>query len=145
VSGVTVSVTIEAPLEKVWAAAADLASHAEWMADAESITFLSEQRRGPGTRMEVATKVGPFRTNDVIEVVEWVEQRRIGVRHTGLVTGEGAFEIEAVRAATTRFTWSEQLTFPWYVGGALTARGAAPVLGAIWKRNLRRLKLLLEA
>jgi len=144
-SGVTVSVTIEAPLEKVWAAAADLASHAEWMADAESITFLSEHQRGTGTRMQAATRVGPFRTNDIIEVIEWVEQQRIGVRHTGLVTGEGTFELEPIDAGATRFTWSERLIFPWYAGGALTARGAAPILGAIWKRNLRRLKRLIEA
>ncbi|MDR9449797.1 MAG: SRPBCC family protein, partial [Acidimicrobiia bacterium] len=137
-------VEIRAPLEAVWAAAADLGSHAEWMADAESITFLTARQRGLGTRMEVATRIGPLRTKDIMEVTEWEDRRRIGVRHTGLVTGRGAFELEEVDPATTRFTWRERLTFPWYLGGPLIARVASPVLGAVWKRNLKRLKSRLE-
>lgn len=143
-STIEVSVEIQAPLEAVWAAAADLGSHTEWMADAESITFITARERGLGTRMEVATRIGPLRTKDVMEVTEWEDRRRIGVRHTGLVTGEGAFELEEVDPATTRFTWRERLTFPWYLGGPLIARVAAPVLGAVWKRNLKRLKSRLE-
>jgi uncharacterized protein YndB with AHSA1/START domain len=143
-STVTVLVVIHAPLEQVWAAAADLGSHSEWMADAESITFLTARRRGLGTRMEVATRVGPFRTKDVMEVTEWEDRSRIGVRHTGLVTGQGAFELEALDPATTKFTWRERLSFPWYLGGPLTALIAAPVLAAIWRRNLRGLKQKLE-
>jgi carbon monoxide dehydrogenase subunit G len=143
-STVEVSVEIRAPLEAVWAAAADLGSHAEWMADAESITFLTARQRGLGTRMEVATRIGPLRTKDIMEVTEWEDRRRIGVRHTGLVTGRGAFELEEVDPATTRFTWRERLTFPWYLGGPLIARVASPVLGAVWKRNLKRLKSRLE-
>lgn len=143
-STIEVSVEIRAPLEAVWAAAADLGSHTEWMADAESITFITARQRGLGTRMEVATRIGPLRTKDVMEVTEWEDRRRIGVRHTGLVTGQGAFELEEIDPATTRFTWRERLTFPWYLGGPLIARVAAPVLGAVWKRNLKRLKSRLE-
>jgi len=144
VSTVQVDVVIQASLEQVWVAAADLESHVEWMADAESITFLTARRRGPGTRMKVATRVGPFQTTDIMEVTDWVDRHRIGVRHTGLVTGEGAFELESIDAATTRFTWKEQLSFPWYLGGPVTALAASPVLAVIWKRNLKRLKQHLE-
>ena len=144
VSTVEVSTMIKAPLEKVWAAAADLESHVEWMTDAESITFLTDNRRGRGTRMQVATRVGPFRTSDIMEVTEWIEHQRIGVRHRGLVTGEGAFELEAIDPGSTRFTWRERLTFPGYLGGPVTAWAASPVLAAVWKRNLQRLKEQLE-
>jgi uncharacterized protein YndB with AHSA1/START domain len=144
VSTVEVSVMIQASLEEVWSAAADLGSHVAWMADAESITFLTARRRGLGTRMEVATRVGPFRTKDVMEVTEWEDRRRIGVRHTGLITGQGVFELEEIDPATIRFAWQERLAFPWYLGGPLTARVASPVLGAVWKRSLKRLKAHLE-
>jgi uncharacterized protein YndB with AHSA1/START domain len=144
VSIVEVSVIIRAPLETVWAAAADLESHTQWMADAESITFLTARRRGRGTRMEVATRVGPLGTKDIMEVTEWVDRQRIGVRHTGVVTGEGAFELIPTNAGTTRFTWRERLVFPWYLGGRLAAWISSPVLAAVWKRNLTRLKQQLE-
>jgi uncharacterized membrane protein len=145
VAAIEVSVVIQTSLEAVWAAAADLESHVEWMDDAESITFLTARRRGMGTRMAVATRVGPFRTKDTMEVTEWVDRQRIGVRHTGMVAGDGAFELRAIDPAATEFTWRERLAFPWYLGGPLTARLAAPVLAAIWRRNLKRLKQRLES
>jgi uncharacterized protein YndB with AHSA1/START domain len=138
-----VSVDIAAPLDRVWAEAADLASHAEWMADAESIDFQTDQRSGVGTRMRVTTAVGPLRTVDLMEVTEWVEGRSIGVHHQGVVTGTGRFTLTPV-AGATRFTWSEKLAFPWYLGGPVTALCAAPVLGWVWRRNLAGLKRRLE-
>jgi carbon monoxide dehydrogenase subunit G len=140
---ITVHVDIDAPRDTVWRAAADLGSHAEWMADAESIEFLTESTSGVGTKMKVATVVGPLKTTDVMEVVEWNEGSSIGVRHEGLITGTGRFELSSV-AGGTRFSWTEELTFPLYLGGGITARFAKPVLGAIWHRNLRGLKNQLE-
>jgi carbon monoxide dehydrogenase subunit G len=143
VANITQSVFIAAPIEVVWKEAANLPSHVEWMADAESIEFLSDLRAGVGVRMKVETAVGPLHTSDLMEVIEWVEKRTIGVRHTGLVRGSGRFELAPV-AGGTRFTWTERLTFPWYLGGALTAIFAKPVLGWIWRRNLRGLKARIE-
>lgn len=140
---ITVSIEIAAPLERVWAEVADLASHAEWMADAESIVFLTDQRSGSGARMRVSTRVGPIRTSDVMEIVEWTEHQTIGVRHEGLVGGRGRFTLAAA-SDSTLFTWSESLTFPWYLGGALGAAAARPVLTRIWRRNLERLRCRIE-
>lgn len=141
---VVVSVEIQAPLEEVWREAADLASHAEWMADAESIEFLSDSTSGVGTRMAVETKVGPLTTTDIIEVTEWTESKTIGVLHSGVVTGTGAFELEPIDENRTRFTWTEQLDLPWFFGGPIGAVVARPIFGWIWRRNLERLKARLE-
>ena len=141
---ISVYVDIAAPREAVWREAADLGSHAEWMVDAESIEFLGESRSGVGTRMKVETVVGPLRTTDLMEVVEWKEGRSIGVRHTGLVAGVGRFELSPI-AGRTRFSWTENLTFQHVMGGGVTAFFAKPVLRAIWSRNLRGLKRRLEA
>lgn len=136
---ITVSIEIDAPLERVWREAADLAAHVEWMADARSIEFLTDQRSGVGTRMLVETRVGPLKTNDVMEVTAWDEQHSIGVRHQGIITGEGAFRLEANRSGT-RFIWTERLAFPWYLGGPVTALAARPILRWIWRRNLEGLR-----
>jgi hypothetical protein len=113
------------------------------MADAESIVFLSETRSGVGTVMQVRTIVGPFRTTDIMEVTDWDERRTIGVCHKGLVKGTGRFTLRPL-AGTTRFTWSEELTFPWWLGGPVTAWFAKPILGVVWRRNLNGLKTQLE-
>ncbi len=67
------------------------------------------------------------------------------MRHTGLVTGNGSFELTSLDAVSTRFTWRENLDFPWFLGGRLTARIAAPILAGIWRRNLRRFKTRIES
>lgn len=132
-----VTTTISAPPQTVWPHLADLGSHVEWMADAEAIRFTTPQRRGVGTTFECDTRVGPFRVVDRMEVTEWDEGRLIGVRHRGLVSGTGRFTLERLDGGQrTRFTWQEDLAFPW--------RLAAPVLGAIWRRNLTRLKSRIE-
>lgn len=134
-----VQVEIPASRQRVWDDIADVASHVEWMADAESITFLGDQQSGAGTRMAVATRVGPFRLNDIMEFTGWDPPGRMAIRHQGLVTGIGEFVLDEAGPETTRFTWQEELTFPLWLGGPVTEFFAAPVLTAIWKRNLRRL------
>lgn len=139
-SRITVSIDIDAPRQRVWDEIAVLESHVEWMADAERIDFLSESRTGAGTRMEVLTVVGPLKTTDVMEFTAWDPPERMAIRHQGIVTGVGEFRLTALDGARTRFTWDEELTFPWHLGGVVTATLAAPVLRRIWMRNLSRLR-----
>lgn len=133
------STEIPAPRLRVWADIARLESHVDWMADAHEITFRSAHREGPGTVMDVETRIGPLRTRDVIEVTAWEPPARMAVRHTGLFTGSGAFLLEEAGPQATRFTWREEIRFPWYFGGPVGAWLAAPVLRTVWKRNLRTL------
>jgi hypothetical protein len=69
----------------------------------------------------------------------------MGVTHRGVVTGHGVFSIERITDDVTRFTWSEDLVFPWWLGGRFGERiGGRFVLGPIWRRNLKALKALVE-
>ena len=134
---IVASVDVPLPASVVWAELSQLERHAEWMADAERIDFADDRRRGVGTEMKVRTRVGPFVTNDVISVRSWIEGESIGVSHRGLVTGVGVFVLVPVDGGT-RFVWLEDLAFPWYFGGGVTAFFAAPILRWIWQRNLNR-------
>jgi hypothetical protein len=127
------------PRRLVWRAIADLGSHAEWMRDARSIVFQGKQRTGVGTRMEVETVVGPLRTIDLMEVVGWDEGRSIEVEHRGMVKGRGVLSVSG-SGGHTRVSWVEELAFPWWLGGEVTAWLARPVLAAMWRGNLRRLE-----
>ena len=135
--------TVTASPEAVWRALSDLASHSDWMKDAESIVFRSDHRRGVGVEMEVETRVGPFRTLDVMSVTEWTEGESIEVHHEGLVTGTGVLSV-APYGTGSRIGWEEDLRFPWWLGGPLTGWFARPVLHRIWEGNLRRLDALVS-
>jgi carbon monoxide dehydrogenase subunit G len=137
---IRVSILIPASLEKVWAEVERIEEHPRWMADAIGIEFEDDRRRGVGTRIRVATKIGPFRTTDVMEFTEWESPRAMGVTHTGLFTGTGRFTLEP-SGDGTKFTWTETVRFPWYLGGRVGAFIARPVLATVWKANLRGLAL----
>jgi carbon monoxide dehydrogenase subunit G len=143
-AAVTVSIEIDAPPAEVWAELADLPSHVEWMADAESMRITSERTSGVGTVAEVATIIGPLRTTDVMRFTEWDEGRSMAVRHEGLVSGTGRFTLDDIGADRTRMTWSEDLDFPIHFGGAIGAAVARPIFRRIWAANLSRLKARIE-
>jgi hypothetical protein len=142
----TVSATYDATPDEVWAAVEDVGSHVDWMEDAVAIHFTSDSTSGVGTTFDCETKVGPFRLTDRMEITRWSPGRAMGVRHVGLVTGTGEFRISSrSRGRRTRFVWTEQLHFPWWMGGPLGAIAARPVLRHVWRTNLRNLRAIVEA
>jgi len=145
--GITVSVEINYPPETVWQIVEPVENHIEWMHDAVAIRFTGEQTRGVGTEFLCDTKVGPIKLVDRMEITEWTPAEAMGVKHTGIVTGDGRFTLEPIDLARrTRFTWTETLTFPWWLGGPLGALvGGKLVLRPLWKRNLGNLRRLVEA
>jgi carbon monoxide dehydrogenase subunit G len=141
---IAVAVTIDAPPDAVWTVVERVEDHTRWMTDAAGIRFEGDRRRGVGTQMVVATRVGPLRLSDRMEITEWVDRHVMGVRHSGLVTGTGRFTLEAVGETATRFAWTEELRFPWWMGGPVGGLIGGRVLAAVWRKNLRNLKQLVE-
>ena len=141
---IRVHTDIDAPPRRVWRHLRDIPSHVEWMADAEAIRFVTDRREGVGTVFLCDTKVGPIRLVDRMEVTEWHEGRVLGVRHAGVVTGEGRFSVRRRGRRRTRFTWEESLRFPWWLGGPLGAAVGSRVLRRIWKQNLVRFRRRVE-
>lgn len=142
---VTVSTVIEREPSEVWSYLRDISAHVEWMADATEIRFTSETVEGTGTSFECDTRIGPLRLTDVMTITSWVDEAEMGVRHDGVVSGVGRFTLEPVGDRGTRFTWSEGLSFPMWLGGPVGEAMAKPILTAVWRRNLRRLKDRLES
>ena len=142
--GVRVATVIDAPPDRVWQVLADVADHVDWMEDAARITFTSEQRSGEGTTFDCVTRVGPLRLTDRMEITEWEAPHAMGVRHVGAVAGTGVFTVAPRGHAASLFTWTEELTFPWWLGGRIGALVGRPVLERIWRRNLANLRALVE-
>jgi carbon monoxide dehydrogenase subunit G len=140
---VHVDVRIEATPEAVWAAIEDISTHVRWMEDAVAIRFTSASHSGVGASFDCDTRVGPFRLTDRMVITGWDPPRAMGIRHTGVVTGSGRFEL-AQAGEGTAFAWDEQLSFPAWMGGGLGGAAAAPLLRRVWRRNLANLKTLVE-
>ena len=138
---------LDAPPTRVWELLEPVETHVDWMRDATAIRFVGEQTRGVGTTFDCDTKVGPLRLVDRMEITEWEPATVMGVRHTGVVTGSGRFTLEPIDLGRrTRFTWSEELRFPWWLAGRVgEAIGGRVVMRAIWRRNLRALADLVSS
>ncbi len=141
---VVVTTIIDRSPAEVWADVRNIESHVDWMQDAAEIRFLTDEREGTGTRFECDTKIGPLALTDVMEITAWDDERRMGVRHVGVVEGTGEFILTDLGGGRTEFRWEEDLTFPWWMAGPVGARVARPILTLVWKGNLRRLKERLE-
>ena len=144
---IRVAIELDAPPERVWQVVEPIERHIDWMADAVAIRFETDRTRGVGTRFVCDTRVGPLTLTDQMEITEWRPNEAMGVRHVGLVTGSGVFTLDPIDLGRrTRFTWTEDLRFPWFLGGRLGELvGGRLVMGAIWRRNLARLARLVDA
>ncbi len=134
---------IDATPAAVWAELEQVEHHVDWMADAEKITFRSASTRGVGTEIECLTRIGPLSTTDVLRFTAWEPGSRMGIEHTGVVTGRGSFELRPQAGDRTEICWDERLTFPWWMGGPVGEQAARPVMQRIWRGNLRRLAALI--
>ncbi len=144
---IRVAIELDAPPSRVWEVVEPIERHVDWMADAVEIRFHGDQTRGVGTTFDCDTKVGPIRLTDEMAITEWEPERAMGVRHEGIVTGSGVFTLDPIDLGRrTRFTWTEDLRFPWYLGGRLGELvGGRGVMRAIWRRNLAELRRLVES
>ncbi len=127
------------PPHVVWAEMAQLERQAERMADADSVTIIDGPRANAGTKLEVRTHLGPFRAKDIIEVTAWEPPAPMAVVHQEAVSGTGEFLLTETPRGT-RFTWTEHLRFPWFLGGRAGFWLARPLLRRVWARSLQQLR-----
>jgi hypothetical protein len=99
-----------------------------------------------GARLEVRTKVfGIPAATDVVRVTTWDPARRLGVDHVGVVVGTGEWELEAIDAERTRFTWTEDIRMMPPVVGALALWLYSPWQRWMLRRSIGNLRRLVEA
>ena len=138
---------IEAPVEAVWDVLTDWESQPRWMHDAKAVVVTSPQRVGVGTVLRCPTNIAlGLIIDDILEVTEWVEHRRVGVLHRGLVIrGVGAFELSPTPHGT-HFVWWEEVAAPLGdFGDQLVSVFAVPYVTRIFRRSLANLKRVCES
>ncbi|MFA9429831.1 SRPBCC family protein [Egicoccus sp. AB-alg2] len=133
--------------ERVWDALTAWERQPEWMLDAKAVEVLTPRREGVGVTLRCPTNLLGVTVQDVMRVTGWDPPRRLEVTHLGaVITGTGAFELEALPDGRTRATWWEAVDPPL---GRLGEWGASvlvrPILRRVFGRSLANLAALAEA
>ena len=106
------SLVIDVPIEKVWAALADWESQSDWMLQT-TVEVTSDIREGVGTSIAAFTGIGKLGIMDHMTVTSWNPPTICDVVHTGaIIKGTGRFELASLSENSTRFDWSEEILAP---------------------------------
>jgi uncharacterized protein YndB with AHSA1/START domain len=76
----TNSITIDAPVARVFSVLADGHSYAEWVVGAKRIRSVDESWPAPGSKFHHTIGVGPIELDDNSEVLDVEENRRLKLR-----------------------------------------------------------------
>lgn len=137
-------VVIDARIERVWEALADVEGQPRWMHDMKAVRVLTPGQIGVGTRAEAAIRIFGIEVRDPISITEFEPPRRFAIRHEGRFSGEGLIELESgADGSTTIVRWEETIIPPYLPH--LAALSLAPILGQVFQADLGRLRELVES
>ncbi len=116
----SISLTIPAPVNKVWEKIADWQSQGNWMLQTR-VWVTSKETEGVGTSIAAFTgplhriypRFGFIGLLDLMVVTEWEPPYRCDVEHVGAVLkGTGTFQLTEEGSSATRFDGSETIKAP---------------------------------
>ena len=137
------SITIEAPIERVWEYASDIHRQPEWMHEMKRVEMLTPGPIRVGSRGRATVRIFGISTTDDVVITRLEPPTAFGIRHEGRFTGEGLLLFGAAPGGATTVDWMEHLRPPLFptIGGFLQR----PILAAIFRSDLRRLKASIES
>ena len=133
------------PPEAVWDLITDWEHQDDWMLEASDFVVVSEQREGVGVEAEATIRIGGLKTRDRVRVAAWDPPRRLVIEHLGWVTGRGEIELTPLVGNRTHIAWREELQPPMGLLGAAGMTAFKPVMGRIFRRDLKVLVGLARA
>jgi hypothetical protein len=105
----SVSVDIDASVERTWDVVTDWRRQGEWMPMTD-VRVSAGEPMGVGSRLSARSGVGPASFVDPMVIDVWSPPHRCEVVHLGkVVTGRGVFTVEELPGGRSRFTWREEL------------------------------------
>jgi uncharacterized membrane protein len=136
-------IVIDAPIERVWTALADVERQPAWMHEMKAVRVLTPGPIGVGTVCEADVRMFGISVTDPVTITEFEPPHRYAISHDGTFKGSGTITLESGADGTTTIVrWDEILVPP--VLPHLGALVMTPTLGAIFQADLARFKELVE-
>src|SRR5258708_6727124 len=124
---ITVTRSIDAPVETVFAYVDDYHNTTKYMKDLTKWKPVGSQTHGKGAHFEVAMKAGPRELGSTVLITQWTENKVIAwVSESGFKqTGKWAFK---AKAGGCEATFDMEYEFGGGIAGKLLAKAAEPLV-----------------
>lgn len=112
-TGLTLSVPVQAPAAEAFAAMVDWEAQSQWMLGTDVARSFGNADR-VGGRLDAWTGIGRLGFLDTMVITKWNEaEMLVVVLHTGaVVKGEGEMQVVATSDTTCEFIWRERIVPP---------------------------------
>jgi uncharacterized membrane protein len=140
---ITIDMTINAPVETVFAYVDDYRNTTKYMKDLVKWRPTGKVTHGKGAQFNVGMKAGPTTLTSVVDITTWTENRAIGWNsNTGFKQiGLWAFKPKGEK---TQVTFDMEYEFGGGIAGRLLGRAAEPIVRGNLQRSVETLKLHTE-
>jgi uncharacterized membrane protein len=141
---ITVTRSVDAPVEEVFAYVDDYRNTTKYMKDLTKWQPVGSQTHGKGAHFEVAMKAGPKVLDSDVLITQWTENKVIAwVSQSGFKqTGKWAFK---AKAEGTDATFDMDYEFPGGIAGKVLAKVAEPFVKMNIESSVDELKRQMEA
>jgi uncharacterized protein YndB with AHSA1/START domain len=137
-------VDIRRPPTTVWPFLVDWERLPRWMKDLRDVRVTSAHREGVDVEAVATVRIAGISTRDQIRVTRWEPPTVLEIAHLGWVKGTGRMELSSAGTGSD-LRWRETLIPPWGALGRLGMRAVLPLMRRVFRRDLDRLKRLVEA
>jgi uncharacterized protein YndB with AHSA1/START domain len=142
---ITQSITIGRSTAAVWPYLVDWERLDRWMEEISDVRVTTSHREGVGVEASATVRIAGISTRDRIRVTRWEPPHVLEIAHLGWVRGRGLMELSPGADRRSRLLWTETLIPPWGAVGALGMRASLPLMRRVFRRDLVRLRELVEA
>ena len=131
-SRVSITATIDAPLELVFAYVDDYKNTTKYMKDLTKWSPVGKVTQGKGAQFNVAMQAGPTQLESVVDITTWKQNAAIGFTSVSGLTQSGAWTFKkGARGTEAVFTMEYEL--PGGIAGRWLSRAAEPIV----RRNIQ--------
>ncbi len=141
---ITVSETIDATVEDVFAFVDDYRNTTKYMKDLVKWKPATDVTHGKGAKFDSALKAGPSTLNSTVDITTWTENKTIGWKSVAGFKQTGKWSFKAIGDDQTEATFDMEYEFGGGIAGRMLGRAAEPVVRQSLGQSVRNLKSQVE-
>jgi uncharacterized membrane protein len=143
VGHISVTETIRAPIDTVFAYVDDYRNTTRYMKDLVKWEPAGSTTHGKGSRFALAMKAGPLSIEGEVEITTWTDRKAIGWTTRKGFRQDGAWSFRQ-RGDSTEATFEVEYELPGGFAGRVMAKAAEPILKGNLEASVRQLKAQTE-